>query len=125
MNIVLLLHSIVRFALLIVMIVGLARAIITLGRQAASAQLDQTLAALFVRLFDFQALLGLLIIFLGGLGGPLHPLLMFIALVFAHWTQSIINQAQDETARQLRIALYVVPLTIILFSMALIGHLLV
>jgi hypothetical protein len=123
MTIVLLIHSVVRFVLLIVMVVGLARATIILVGEVASAKLDQTMATVFVRLFDLQALLGLLIIFLGGFGKPLHTLLMFIALVFAHWMQSIINQAQGEPARLLRIALYVVPLSIVLFSLALIGHL--
>lgn len=124
MNIVLLLHSLVRYALLLVMIVGLLRTIISWARRSPPAQLDQTLAAVFVGLFDLQALLGLLIIFLGGLVGPLHPLLMFIALVFAHWMQSIAKQSTGATVSQVRMAMYVVPLTIILFSLALIGHLL-
>lgn len=123
MNIVLLLHSLVRFALLLVMILGLVRAIFSLAKRAEPLPLDQTLAAVFLGLFDLQALVGLLIIFLGGLLGPLHPLLMFIALVIAHWIQSIMRQAQASTASQLRLALYIVPLAIVLFSMALIGHL--
>lgn len=123
MNIVLLVHSIVRFALLLVMLLGLVRAIVSIAKHAEAKQLDQTLAAVFVGLFDLQALLGLLIIFLGGLLGPLHPLLMFIALVIAHWIQSIMRQAQAASVRQLRVALYTVPLAIVLFSLALIGRL--
>lgn len=123
MNIVFLLHSLVRFALLLVVLLGLIRAIIALAKRAAPAQVDQTLATVFVGLFDLQALLGLLIILLGGLLGPLHPLLMFIALVFAHWMQSIAKQSQGVTVSQVRIAMYAVPLAIILFSLALIGHL--
>ena len=78
--------------------------------------------ALYIGLFDLQALLGLLVILLGGFGGPLHPLVMFIALVIAHWIQSILRNASPTSANQLRLALYGVPLGIVAFGLAIIGQ---
>ncbi len=120
---VLAIHSVIRFAILAVATAGLAKTIISLASRTAPARLDQTLATIFVGLFDLQALIGLLIILLGGLVGPLHPLLMFIALVIAHWVQSVLRQAQGASANQIRLVLYAAPLSIVLFSLALIGHL--
>lgn len=123
MNTILLLHSILRFALLLVMIVGILRTIVLLATRATAEKLDNRLASTFVVMFDLQALLGVLVILLGGLVGPLHPLLMFIALVIAHGIESIVKQSGGSTAILLRLMLYVAPLSIVLFSLALIDHL--
>jgi Na+/H+ antiporter NhaD/arsenite permease-like protein len=124
LDIVLFLHSLVRYVLLLVMTAGLIRAVVALAKQAEPAQIDQTLENVFIWSFYSQALLGLLIIFLGGLSRPLHTLLMLIALVFALWMRSIAKQSQGAMAQQARIALYAVPLATVMFSLALIGQLL-
>jgi hypothetical protein len=123
MEFVLSLHSLVRFALLLAAIVGLVKALVSIAQKSAMAKIDQTLSAIFVGLFDLQALLGLLVILLGGLKGPLHPILMFVALVIAHWIKMIIQRAEGANVSQLRLALYALPLAIILLGLALIGRL--
>ncbi len=123
MEIVLLLHSIVRFVILVIAIVGLVKAIITLAQSSAADKLDQTLAAAFVGTYDLQMLLGILIIFLGGLTQAIHPVVMFVGIVAAHGLQSFTRRGEGQQAKLYRLLLYIVPLVIVLFGLATIGRL--
>ena len=123
MQIVLLLHSLVRFVILVVAIVGLVKAIIGLAQKGAGDKLDQTLGSIFVGMYDLQALLGILLIFLGGLTQAIHPVIMFIGILAAHGLQTMTKKSQGQQGLLYRLALYVVPLVIILFGLATIGKL--
>ncbi len=123
MDIVLLLHSLVRYLVLLAAVMGLFKALFNLITKNASETVDPILATLFLGLFDLQTILGILIIFLGGLLGPLHPLLMFVALVIAHGLATAVKRGSGENVKLLRLALYAAPLAIILFGLLIIGEL--
>ena len=122
-TIVLSIHSIVRFVILIVALVGLVKAVLALAQKSKSDKADQVLASAFVGLYDLQVLLGILIIFLGGLSQAIHPLVMIVGIIVAHVLQSMTKRAEGQQAGLYRLALYIVPLAIILFGLAIIGRL--
>ncbi len=123
MDIVLLLHSLVRFVILLLAIVGIIKALIALVQKSVSGKLDQTLASAFTGLYDLQVLIGLLLILLGGLSEAVHPIVMFIGVVAAHGLQAMTKRAEGSNVTVYRLALYVVPLVVILVGLATIGHL--
>lgn len=123
MNIVLELHSIVRFLVLLLAIVGILLALVGLAQKKTPAKMDQTAGSIFLGLYDLQMLLGILIILLGGLKDALHPVVMFIGLVVAHGLQRITRRAEGTNIHVMRLGLYVVPLAIILLGLAVINHL--
>jgi len=123
MDLVVFLHSHLRFVILFVAIIGIVKTLIALSQKSEPAKFDQILGAIFVHLYDLQALLGILIIFLGGLRAVIHPIVMFIGLVMAHWLNIQTRKAQGANANLTRLGLYVIPLMIILFGLAIIGQL--
>ncbi len=123
MNIVLEIHSIVRFAVLLLAIVGIVLSVIALIQRKAPAKTDQTVGSIFLGLYDLQMLLGLLIILLGGLTNALHPVVMFVGLVVAHGVQSMSRRAEGMNLHTMRLVLYVLPLAIILVGLAAISRL--
>ncbi len=123
MDIILLLHSIVRFVLLAIAVVGIIKTLMSLGRKGDPAPADRTIASAFLGVYDLQVLLGILIIFLGGLTNALHPIVMFVGVVTAHGLQAMSRRAQGASVHQARLAFYIVPLAIILIGLAIIGHL--
>ena len=123
MGIVLGIHSIVRFLILLAAIVGVVKALIGLAQRGKADQMDQTIASVFVGLYDLQALLGILIILLGGLSQAIHPIIMIIGLVVAHGLQTMVKRADGSMAAMYRLGLYIIPLLIILAGLATIGHL--
>ncbi len=123
MDIVLLLHSFVRFLLLLTAVAGIVTTVILLVRKSEPASSDRMLASAFRGLYDLQVLLGLLIIFLGGLVNALHPVIMFVGVLTAHVLQAMSRRARGANANLLRLAFYVIPLAIILVGLAVINHL--
>lgn len=123
MNIVLELHSIVRFLVLLLAIVGILLALVGLAQKKTPAKMDQTAGSIFLGLYDLQMLLGILIILLGGLKDALHPVVMFIGLVVAHGLQRMTRRAEGTNIHVMRLGLYIVPLAIILLGLAVINHL--
>lgn len=123
MNIVLELHSIVRFLVLLLAIVGIVLALVGLAQKKTPAKMDQTAGSIFLGLYDLQILLGILVILLGGLTNALHPVVMFIGLVVAHGLQRMTQRAKGTNIHVMRLGLYVVPLAIILLGLAVINHL--
>ena len=123
MDIVLLIHSLVRFAILIVAVVGIVMTLIALLQSKAPAPVDQTLSSIFLGLYDLQALIGMLIVLLGGLTNALHPVVMFVGLVIAHGLQTRVKRAPASNVHALRLILYIVPLAIILVGLAVINRL--
>ncbi len=116
------LHSLVRFVILLVALAGLVLAIIALVQKNAPQKIDQTLGSIFLGTFDLQALLGILIIFFGGLIQPVHPIVMFVGMVVGHGIQTMSKRAEGQTTHWYRIALYVIPLAIIIFGFVIIQH---
>lgn len=123
MNIVLEIHSIIRFLVLLLAIVGIVLGLIGLAQKKAPAKTDLTVGSIFLGLYDLQMLLGLLVILLGGLTNALHPVVMFVGLVVAHVLQSMARRAEGANVHMMRLALYIVPLAIILVGLATIDHL--
>ena len=123
MDIVLQIHSLVRFLILLAAIVGIVTAVISLVQKGKSKHIDQTIASVFLGFFDLQALLGVLIILLGGLVQALHPIIMIIGLLLAHGLQSMVKRADGSTAALYRLALYIIPLLVILVGLNSIGRL--
>ena len=123
MDIVLLLHSLVRFVILLVAVVGVIKVLIVLVQKSKPDQIDQMLASVFTGLYDLQVLLGLLLILLGGLSQAIHPIVMFIGVLLAHGLQVMTKRAEGTRATMYRLALFIVPLVVILVGLATIGHL--
>ncbi len=123
MDIVLLIHSLVRFLLLIIALVGIVFTLVAIFQQRAPVKMDQTLGSVFVGMYDLQMLLGLLIILLGGLTQAIHPVVMFIGLVVAHGLQTMTRRAERSQVWPMRLALYIAPLVIILIGLSSIGRL--
>lgn len=123
MDIVLAIHSVVRFLILLAAVVGILKVLVSLVQRAEADRFDQTIASAFLGLYDLQALLGILIILLGGLSQAIHPIVMIAGLILAHGLQSMVKRAAGSTAAVYRLALYVVPLLIILVGLSIIGHL--
>ena len=123
MDIVLLIHSLVRFLILLAALVGIIKALFSLVQKSKSDHLDQTVASAFLGLYDLQALLGVLIILLGGLSQAIHPIVMVVGLLLAHGLQSMVKRADGSAAPLYRLALYIVPLLVILVGLSTIGHL--
>jgi len=123
MDIVLLLHSLVRFVILLVAVVGIVKGLVALIQKSAADKLDQTLTSAFLGLYDLQMLLGLLIILLGGLSQAIHPIVMFVGILLAHGLQAMTRRATGSNAALYRLALYIVPLLVILVGLSTIGHL--
>ncbi len=120
MNIILEFHSLVRFVILLAAVIGIVKTVIALLQKRAPANIDRTLASIFLGLYDLQFLLGLLIILLGGLVDPLHPIVMFIGLAAAHMLQAATQRAEGSALQRNRFLFYVVPLAIILLGLAII-----
>ncbi len=123
MDIVLLLHSLVRFVILLVAVVGIVKVLIVLVQKSQPDRIDQMLASAFTGLYDLQVLLGLLLILLGGLTQAIHPIVMFVGVILAHGLQAMTKRAQGTSATMYRLALFVIPLIVILAGLATIGHL--
>ena len=123
MDIVLAIHSVVRFLILLAAVIGIVKVFVSLLQKAKTDRLDQTVASAFVGLYDLQALLGVLIILLGGLAQAIHPIVMIVGLVLAHGLQSMVKRADGSTAAVYRLGLYIIPLLIILVGLSSIGHL--
>lgn len=123
MDIVSLVHSLVRFVILVLALVGIVKALLSLAQKSAPAQLDQTLAAAFLGLYDLQVLIGLLIILLGGLTNVIHPIVMFVGVALAHGLQAMTKRAEGANAPLYRLAFYIAPLLVILVGLSAISHL--
>ena len=123
MDIVLVLHSLVRFVILLVAVVGIIKVLIALVHKTKPDQIDRTLASAFTGLYDLQVLIGLLLILLGGLSQAIHPIVMFIGVLLAHGLQAMTKRAEGTSATMYRLALFIVPLVVILVGLATIGHL--
>lgn len=118
MDVVLAIHSLMRFIVLLVAVVGIVKALVSLVQKSASDKMDQTLASVFVGLYDLQMLLGILVILLGGLKSAAHPVVMFIGILVAHGLQRMIRRAQGANARLYRLGLFVISLVIILIGIS-------
>jgi hypothetical protein len=141
MDLVLELHSFVRFLVLLAALIGLVVTLVsllqrtpvraatapptgqTIVREPRPQKIDQAVAGAFLGLYDLQVLLGLLIILLGGLTQAVHPIVMAAGVMAAHWLQILVKRAPESRVPMLRLAFYVVPLAIILVGLAVINHL--
>ena len=123
MDIVSLIHSLARFIILLIALIGIVKALASLAQKRAPDKLDQSLASAFLGLYDLQVLIGLLIILLGGLTNVIHPLVMFAGVALAHGLQAMTKRAEGANAPLYRLAFYIAPLLVILVGLATISHL--
>ncbi|MER3457965.1 MAG: hypothetical protein C4309_04395 [Chloroflexota bacterium] len=91
MGFVLMLHSLVRWVIVIVAVIALVRLALGWVRGNAFGRLDRGLVSGFAGLMDLQALLGLIYLFWSGLSGDgfpayriLHAFIMIAAVAVAH-----------------------------------------
>jgi hypothetical protein len=91
MGFVLMLHSIIRWAVILVAVLLVVKFALGWLRGARFGSMDRGLAAGFTGLLDLQGLLGLIYLFWAGLAGEgfppervLHAFIMLAAIVIAH-----------------------------------------
>ena len=107
MNIVLMLHSIVRWILVLVALIALVKFALEWSRKARVEKSDRVLMSAFSGMIDLQALLGIIFLFWQGLGTAIgfpqfrieHAVTMIIAVVIAH---SPMAWKKNETTAALR-----------------------
>lgn len=91
MGFVLMLHSLLRWAIVLVAVIAVLRFAASWLRGGAFGRLDRGLMTGFSGLMDLQALLGLIYLFWSGLSGDgfpayriLHAFIMIVAVAVAH-----------------------------------------
>jgi hypothetical protein len=115
MGIVLQLHAIWRWVLLVAAVVVVLKALIGWLGKRPFTRLDDQLGLIFTMVVDIQVLLGLIIWLFGPIGLKTltqamsnpglrflaleHPILMLIALAFAHIGRARSKQATDDAAK--------------------------
>ena len=104
MGILLMIHSIVRWLIVIVGVIAIIKFLAGWARKAAFDKMDRGLSSGFSGLMDLQVTLGLLYFFLTGFGGvgfPMyrveHLVTMLIAAAVAH-TPAIFKKAGNKHA---------------------------
>ncbi|HSG45326.1 MAG TPA: hypothetical protein VLA72_19450 [Anaerolineales bacterium] len=104
MGFVLMLHSILRWVLVIVGLFALVKFLIGWARKSEFAKMDRGFQASFSGLVDFQVLLGFIYFFWNGLAGagfPMfrieHMITMIVAAVVAH-LPSFMKKAENKFA---------------------------
>lgn len=102
MAILLEIHSIVRWVIVVVGFVAIAKFLVGWARKSAFGKMDRGLSTSFSGLLDLQVTLGLLYFFLTGFGGvgfPMfrieHMVTMLIAVVIGH-APSMFKRAGNE-----------------------------
>ena len=124
MDVVLTLHSIVRWLVVIVAVVAVARYALVMAGKAQSSGLDRGLMSGYSGLLDLNVLLGLILIV--GLGFTLlrieHAATNIIAVVAAHFLAQRAKKIEDAKLKARTSLLgVVVSLAIIVVGVALIG----
>ena len=106
MDFVLTLHSIVRWVIVIVAVVAIARFALVWAGKVQSSNMDRGLMSGFSGLLDLQVLLGLIYLVWNGLSGagfPLfrleHAFIMIVAVVIAHLSMRWKNAEAPIRAR--------------------------
>ncbi len=114
MDILLSIHSALRWLLAALLLGLLGRLAWLLGRRQAFAKMDRGLLAAFSGLMDTQALLGLLYFFLSGLGGAGFPLYriehlttMFLAVGVSHLPLRWLKKGHPQAVRNSFLAVLV------------------
>jgi hypothetical protein len=113
MSIVLMIHSLMRWLIVLVAIIASVKFALGWARQATVAKNDRMLMSIFGGLVDLQALLGIIFLLWNGLGTPIgfpmfrieHAITMIVALLVAHLPAA---WKKNETATALRNNLFVV-----------------
>lgn len=119
MGILLMLHSILRWIIVIVGLITIIKFLIGMARKETFGKLDRGLSAGFSGLIDLQVTLGLLYFFITGFGGvgfpPYrieHMVTMLIAAGVAHAPSTIFKKATNKYT----VAFYSVIGTLILIA---------
>ncbi len=114
MDIVLAIHSLVRWVILLVAVVAIVKFALGWLRRAQGDRMDRGLMSGFSGLMDLQALLGLIVLVGGGLTGvgfPFyrieHTVTMIVAVVVAHLPVRWRNAAGPVRARNNLVAILV------------------
>ena len=104
MGILLMLHSIVRWLIVVVGLIAIVKFLVGMTRGGEFDKMDRRLSAGFSGLIDLQVMLGLLYFFITGFGGvgfPLfrieHMLTMLVAAAVAH-APSMFKKAANKYA---------------------------
>lgn len=113
-------HSINRWLVIAVAVVGIVQAAIHLRGDGATKGFGKIWASVFLGLLDLQLLLGLaLFAFKPGVHrvAGAHALLMLVAIVAAHLFRISAKKAEPARAGRFALSVYVVPLALILLGL--------
>lgn len=120
-TVVLAIHNIVRWIVIILAILALARAYIGwLGRKNWTGT-DRMVGVLFTSMMDLQLLLGLILFFVVGVGrGPFlyeHVIPMVVAVILSHIGSARARRLEDDTAKHRQAAIwYTLAVLVVLIS---------
>jgi len=130
MGVVLMLHSLVRWVIVAVGVIGVARYALVMAGRTPGNKMDRGLMAGFTGLMDLNVLLGLIYLLWSGLATPIgfpmarieHAVTNVIAVVVAHIFASRAKKATDDKviARNNLLGI-VVSLLLVVVAVALIG----
>lgn len=113
-------HSINRWLVIAVAVVGIVQAVIHLRGDGATRGLGKILATVFLALLDLQLLMGVGLFALKPgvhrVAGA-HALLMLVAIIAAHLFKISTKKAEPHRAGRLALSVYVVPLALILLGL--------
>jgi hypothetical protein len=113
-------HSINRWLVIAVAVVGIIHAVMHLRGDGATRGPGKILASVFLGLLDLQLLMGVALFALKPgvhrVAGA-HALLMLVAIVAAHLFRISTKKAEPSRAGRFALSVYVVPLALILLGL--------
>ncbi len=127
MEFLLIVHRYLRFVILALGILGVLRALVSLGtRQARFMRVDEALSRSYSGALDLQTLVGMILVLLL-IGQPadvswIHPIIMFPAVVISHFSRRF-RSRPDRARHKAQLSIYVVSLILIAAGLAVIGQL--
>jgi hypothetical protein len=130
MELVLMLHSIVRWLIVLAGVIGLGRYAWVLTGRAAGGKMDRGLMAAYTGLLDLNVLLGLIYLLWSGLATPIgfpfprieHAVTNVVAVVVAHLFAARARKAADARAMaRTNLLGIVISLGLVVVAVAVIG----
>ena len=130
MGIVLMLHSIVRWVIVLVAVIGIGRYALVMAGRMPGSKLDRGLMSGFTGLMDLNVLLGLIYLLWSGLATPIgfpmqrieHAVTNVIAVVVAHIFAARAKKATDDKSMARNNLLgIVVSLVLVVAAVAVVG----
>lgn len=128
MDFILTTHNYLRFVILALGILGVLRALVSLGtREARFMRVDEMMVRAFSGALDLQVLVGVVLVMLllgqSGASVPwIHPIVMIPAVVVSHLSRRF-RERSDRERHKVQFGLYLGSLVLIGIGLAVIGQL--